>query len=174
MTLIEDACSLKGAKGLGKTWLHKFRLMPIIIGPVWSRLVSKRMQQAKISFSGMKLSFLNLFLVSSMMQLCRFYWGAPWPSQGMFVERSVNSSALFTFLVGWHASAVSLPPGDVIFAQLVCPLDDIIFLYTLGITNLYLYKHLARPCMLGSACHALCVGPCMAWGWNRLAYYATP
>jgi hypothetical protein len=24
-------------------------------------------------------------------------------------------------LVGWHASVVSLPPGDVNFAQLACP-----------------------------------------------------
>jgi hypothetical protein len=45
----------------------------------------------------------------------------------MFVERWVSYSALFTFLVGWYASAVSLPPDDVIFAQLACPLNDIIF-----------------------------------------------
>ncbi len=31
------------------------------------------------------------------------------------------------FLVGWHPSAVSLPPGDIILAQLACPLNDIIF-----------------------------------------------
>jgi len=31
-----------------------------------------------------------------------------------FVERQVRS-----FLVGWHASGVTLPPGDIIFAQLV-------------------------------------------------------
>jgi hypothetical protein len=31
------------------------------------------------------------------------------------------------FLVSWHSSAVSLPPGGVIFAQLVCPLNDVIF-----------------------------------------------
>jgi hypothetical protein len=31
------------------------------------------------------------------------------------------------FMVGWHASAVSLPPGDAIFAQLLCPLNDVIF-----------------------------------------------
>jgi hypothetical protein len=30
-------------------------------------------------------------------------------------------------LVGWHVSAVSLPPGDVTFAELACPLNDIIF-----------------------------------------------
>jgi hypothetical protein len=39
----------------------------------------------------------------------------------------VTFSALFTFWVGWHPSAVNLPPGDVIFAQLACPLNDIIF-----------------------------------------------
>jgi hypothetical protein len=27
----------------------------------------------------------------------------------------------------WHVSAVSLPPGDVILAQLSCPLNDVIF-----------------------------------------------
>jgi hypothetical protein len=47
----------------------------------------------------------------------------------MFVERKVRYSALFTFLVGWHGSAVGLPPGDVIFAQLASPLNDIIFAY---------------------------------------------
>jgi hypothetical protein len=31
------------------------------------------------------------------------------------------------FLVGWHASVVSLPPGDAIFGQLVCPQNVIIF-----------------------------------------------
>ncbi len=31
------------------------------------------------------------------------------------------------FLVGWHPSAVNLPPGDVTFSQLVYPLNDIIF-----------------------------------------------
>ncbi len=45
------------------------------------------------------------------------------------------------FFVGWHASAFSLPPGDVIFDQLACLLNDVIFLFTLGITNLSLYKH---------------------------------
>jgi hypothetical protein len=38
-------------------------------------------------------------------------------------------SALFTFLVGWHASEVSLAPGDVILAQLACPLNEVIFVY---------------------------------------------
>jgi hypothetical protein len=36
----------------------------------------------------------------------------------IFVEKKVSSSALFTFLVRWHTSAVSLPQGDVILAQL--------------------------------------------------------
>jgi hypothetical protein len=45
----------------------------------------------------------------------------------MFVERLVNYFALFTFLVRWHASAVSLPICDVIFEQLACALNDIIF-----------------------------------------------
>jgi hypothetical protein len=31
------------------------------------------------------------------------------------------------FLVGWYANIVSLPPGDVILAQLACPKKDIIF-----------------------------------------------
>ncbi len=38
-------------------------------------------------------------------------------------------------------SAVNLPPGDAIFAQLAYPLFDVIFLFTSGITNLSLYKH---------------------------------
>jgi hypothetical protein len=39
----------------------------------------------------------------------------------------VNHSGLFSYLVGWHASAVTLPPTDVIFALLACHLNDIIF-----------------------------------------------
>jgi hypothetical protein len=34
----------------------------------------------------------------------------------------------------WHARAVSFPPGDVILAQLACPLNDVIFIFTYGIT----------------------------------------
>jgi hypothetical protein len=45
----------------------------------------------------------------------------------MFVERLVCYSALFTYLVRWYVSAVSLPPSDVILAQLDCPLSDIMF-----------------------------------------------
>jgi hypothetical protein len=32
-------------------------------------------------------------------------------------------------VVGWHTSGVSLSPGDVILAQLACPLNDIILVY---------------------------------------------
>jgi hypothetical protein len=59
----------------------------------------------------------------------------------MFVDRKVRYSALFTFLVRWHASVVSFPPSDVILAQLVCPLSDVMFCLHSGITNLSLYKH---------------------------------
>jgi hypothetical protein len=45
----------------------------------------------------------------------------------MFVERKVCYSASFTNLVGWHADAVSFLPSDVIFAQLACPLSDVVF-----------------------------------------------
>jgi hypothetical protein len=33
------------------------------------------------------------------------------------------------FLLGWHASAVILPPGDAILAQPACPLKDVMFIY---------------------------------------------
>jgi hypothetical protein len=56
----------------------------------------------------------------------------------MFVERKVGYTALFTFLVGWHASAVSLPPSDVILAQLAYPLSDVMLCLHSGITNLSL------------------------------------
>ncbi len=45
----------------------------------------------------------------------------------MFVEGQVRYSTLFTILVGWHASDVSLPPSDIILARLAYPLNDIIF-----------------------------------------------
>jgi hypothetical protein len=45
----------------------------------------------------------------------------------MFVERLANSSDLFTLLVRWHASAVSLPPSDAMLAELTCPLNDATF-----------------------------------------------
>jgi len=53
-------------------------------------------------------------------------WHLPYP---MFVERWVSYSALFTFLNGLHTIAVSLHQGDIILAQLVCPLNDIFFVY---------------------------------------------
>jgi hypothetical protein len=61
----------------------------------------------------------------------------------VFVERKVCYSALSTFLVGWYAGAVSLPPGDVILAQLACHPECHHFLFTSGLTNQSLYKHCA-------------------------------
>ncbi len=60
----------------------------------------------------------------------------------MFVERKVRYSASFTFLVGWYAGAVSIPPGDIL-AQLACHPECHHFLFTSGITNPSLYKHYA-------------------------------
>jgi hypothetical protein len=37
--------------------------------------------------------------------------------------------------------AVSLPPSDVILAQIACPLSDVMFCLNSGITDLSLYKH---------------------------------
>jgi hypothetical protein len=54
----------------------------------------------------------------------------------MFAERWIVYSALFTYIVGRHASAVSLPPSDIILAKLACPLSDITFYLHSGITNL--------------------------------------
>jgi hypothetical protein len=45
----------------------------------------------------------------------------------MFVERLFSYSALLTYLLGCLASAVSLPPASIIFAQLAYPLNDMIF-----------------------------------------------
>ncbi len=42
-------------------------------------------------------------------------------------EREVSHSALFTYLVGWHAGAVSFSRSDIILAQLVYPLSDVMF-----------------------------------------------
>jgi hypothetical protein len=46
--------------------------------------------------------------------------------EGSKVSREVAWLPFFVYLVGWHASAVSLPPGDIILAQLACPLNDVI------------------------------------------------
>jgi hypothetical protein len=59
----------------------------------------------------------------------------------MIVERKVHYSALFTNLVGWHASAVSFPLSDATWAQLACLLSDVILGLHTGITNLSLYKN---------------------------------
>jgi hypothetical protein len=61
--------------------------------------------------------------------------------QPMFVERKVHHSALFTYLVGWHAGAVSLPPGDITLTQLACPLSDVMFCLHSGILNLSPNRH---------------------------------
>jgi len=37
---------------------------------------------------------------------------------------------LFTFLVGWHTSAVSLPPVDIIIAKQTCSLNAVNYLFT--------------------------------------------
>ncbi len=66
----------------------------------------------------------------------------------MFVERKVHYSALFTNLVVWHTGTVSFPLSDIILAQIVCPLSDIMFCLHSGITNLSLYKY-----CLGLGCY---------------------
>jgi hypothetical protein len=67
---------------------------------------------------------------------------------------------------------VSLPPGDCIFAQLACPLNDVIFVRS-GITNLYLqtlgdnHRHLSNiDCLRFVMCLLL------APGLPRLLFYA--
>jgi hypothetical protein len=62
----------------------------------------------------------------------------------MFVERKVRYSALFTNLVGWHASAVSFPLSDVIMAQLACLLSDIMFCLHSGELT-YLSTNIVSP-----------------------------
>ncbi len=59
----------------------------------------------------------------------------------MFVQRQVCYSASLTSLVRWHAGVVSLPPRDVILAQLACPPSDVMFWLHSGIINLSPYKH---------------------------------
>ncbi len=66
----------------------------------------------------------------------------------MFVEWKVRFSALFTNLVGWHASIVSFPLSDVILVQLACPLSDVTFCLHSGITNLSFYKHWHGPFLI--------------------------
>jgi hypothetical protein len=46
------------------------------------------------------------------------YDGDKHASPPMFVERKVGYSALFTYLVGRHAGAVSFHPSDIILAHL--------------------------------------------------------
>ncbi len=68
----------------------------------------------------------------------------------MFVETQVRYIALFTYLFGWHAGAVSLPLSDIILAQLACLLSGVMFCLHSKITILSLYKqcstvHILRP-----------------------------
>ncbi len=46
----------------------------------------------------------------------------------VFIEKGWQHSFVY-FLVGWHKTAVCLSLGDVIFAQLVNSLNDVIFIY---------------------------------------------
>jgi hypothetical protein len=61
--------------------------------------------------------------------------------KGNVCREKICYSALITNLVGWHAGPVSFPLSDIILAQLVCPLSDVMFCLPSGITNLSLYKH---------------------------------
>ncbi len=104
--------------------LHKLmfvRVTPVAVGQmVFDRLTDYQMTQCQP----------NIFCQSTACRQNDF-----WPkglklakATPMFVERWHSYSALFTFLVVWHASAVGfLPPGDIILAQLTCPLNDIFF-----------------------------------------------
>ncbi len=42
-------------------------------------------------------------------------------------EGLITFSAVLKFLVGWYACAVTFTLGGTIFAQLACPLNDVIF-----------------------------------------------
>jgi hypothetical protein len=53
-------------------------------------------------------------------------------------------------LVGWHAGAVSLSPGDIILAHLACPMNDIIFVS--GVFSLSLYRHYLNV-IVAKCCH---------------------
>jgi hypothetical protein len=57
------------------------------------------------------------------------------------INYALSSSALFTFWSGGTLVLLACP--DVIFEQLACRLNDI-FLLTLGIFNLSLYKNWER------------------------------
>jgi hypothetical protein len=60
----------------------------------------------------------------------------------MFDERfSLVTLLCLLFWSGGTPVLFSLPPGDIIFAQLASTLNDVIFLFTTGIINLSLYKH---------------------------------
>ncbi len=45
------------------------------------------------------------------------------------VCRKIGQLLSFYFLVGWHASAISLPPGDVIMVKVAYPLNETFVVY---------------------------------------------
>jgi hypothetical protein len=77
------------------------------------------------------LTFQNTIKIS----LCRYSNYLP-----MFVENRLVRLVRFTFLVGWHASAVSLHPVDAVLAQLACPLNDVNFCLRLELLT-YLFTN---------------------------------
>jgi hypothetical protein len=60
--------------------------------------------------------------------------------QSLLRDRLVTQICLL-FWLGGMTALFACPPVDVILAQLACPLNDVIFMFTSGITNLSLYKH---------------------------------
>jgi hypothetical protein len=55
-------------------------------------------------------------------------------------EEAGQLFSFFTLLVGWPANAVSLPPGDVIWAKQACSSMKSLIVY-IRIADLSLYKH---------------------------------
>ncbi len=99
------------------------------------RRILPQATQFRVTFTFFSISFFlekHLDTLSADSRFETFFTTKP-----VFVERQGCYSALLTFLVGWYPSAVGLPPGDIILAQLACPLNDINFFPTSG---LY-YKH---------------------------------
>ncbi len=91
--------------------------------------------------------------------------------QPMFVERKICYSALFTYLVGWHASAVSFPLS-VILAQLACPLSDVMLCLHSGIPNLSLYKHWLQPMFVGrKVCYSALFTYLVGWLAGAVSFH---
>jgi hypothetical protein len=62
--------------------------------------------QCHAQYHGATQTNFRVFHFNSIIDAVNEYGGI---SYAMFVERKVRYSALFTYLVGWHASAVSFP-----------------------------------------------------------------